>query len=71
MRPRVLTDAVRAEVVALRKAGYSWGYIAHKTGLYANQIQLILTVAGLIGKVETVHRKPRAIAFPDAEPMVG
>lgn len=58
MREKVLTEPVRQKVISLRREGYSYSYIAHLTGLLDGQVYLLLSEAGLIGKVSTIYRKP-------------
>ena len=64
--------ADRERVIALRHAGYSYRMIAHHTGLSETMVYTAIKGAGLLFKpIPTLHKKPYAGEYPDAEPMVG
>lgn len=66
------SKADRSRVIALRRAGYSYRSIAHHTGLSETQVYTAIKGAGLLRQnITTLHKKPYAGEYPDAEPMVG
>lgn len=71
-RPHGPTPIVRDRIVALRRDGYSHRMIAHLAGCSETTVYTSLKGADVLFKsIRTIHKKPYAGAFPDAEPMVG
>lgn len=71
-RPHGPTPVTCARITVLRRKGCSWRMISHLTGCSETQVYTALKRAGMLfAGIPTLHRKPPAGAYPDAEPMVG